>query len=1197
MNREPRDLNVQQLTLGHSHLIEANAGTGKTYAIANLFLRFIMEGIDVRSLLVVTFAKAAADELRGRIRQRLTEARQLLTSDSVRDQEDNFFKGLLDQYPQGKKRKTALLHLDLALQSMNEASIHTIHGFCQQALTEYALSSGQSFDTEQSDDSYLMLKVMQDWWRQQTYESSVSELVAFQTTFSSFEDFQKALEPLLTAAAPELYPRPLDNGKMKILEQGLQQSFEELCASWKDQEQEVCAFLLSYKGLSRTKINNYKTELLQPVLDEIKAILNQKTFQQVHLDILRMISRDHLVNNLLKKGKPEDFILPLFGEASQFIALAEPVCQQHNIKKYSQAHQFIQQRLAQLKAQQGLLSFDDMIEHLHQALHCANEGANKLAKKLATQYPLIMVDEFQDTDPLQYAIFHRIHKVGDNHTLIMIGDPKQAIYSFRGGDIFTYMQASRDTDECWSLSTNWRSTEGIVDAVNQLFGRSNAFGYEEIPYHPSRAAPADKRKAYPLCIDGEPKPAMIIQQLPLKSDGKVLNKNQAHAHVHNSVADHISQLLAANAKLGEERLLKPGDIAVLVRTGKEAEGLRQVLLKRGIRSVTIGDERIWKTSEAESLRLLLEACALPEDRSLARQALTAPILGLSVADIYSFQSDQSLWTSWVELLYSVHEKWQRGFMGAFQYLQHGLVQMISQLSTDHTESTQHSVWLSRVQNPERMLTNLMHLAELLQQASREHPGIEALLAWMQHQQNAARVDEHLLRLESDDNLVKMTTMHSSKGLQFPVVFAPYLWHCRAVSNNTIMKWHKPEGTGFRSHLMPWLEKGHEGYFRAEHERLAEDVRLAYVALTRAESYCHVFFGQAGQKDGNATQTALAWLLSDKKTDLDKEVFSSTPAEWNFSTLTLPGKLEILPAHVPDEPGMYTVIDPDSASELSANRIDRPIRTDWRIVSFSSLTRGIHQATRIPAGTIGETFALQYPAGAHVGSFMHALLERIQPNQPLREQFERLVPYMTLKYGLKPEQDIDQLEVWLNDILHTPLDDTGLTLASIPSNRRIPELTFDFSTQQVDQQALDSLLRETVGSDVPPIPVGQFRGMVTGSIDLVFEYNGRYYLSDYKSNLLGRQLDDYLSANLTKQILARRYDLQYLLYTLALHRHLRSRLPDYNYERDFGGVYYLFLRGMTPATGASRGVFFTRPSPQLVKTLDEKIFTIPEAQPS
>jgi exodeoxyribonuclease V beta subunit len=267
------------------------------------------------------------------------------------------------------------------------------------------------------------------------------------------------------------------------------------------------------------------------------------------------------------------------------------------------------------------------------------------------------------------------------------------------------------------------------------------------------------------------------------------------------------------------------------------------------------------------------------------------------------------------------------------------------------------------------------------------------------------------------------------------------------------------------------------------------------------------------------------------------------------------------------------------------------------VSFSSLTRGIHQSTRSTTGATGESYALQYSAGAHVGNFLHALLENIQPDRPLREQLEQQVPYLTLKHNQKPKPVLAKLEEWLNNILHTPLNNTGLTLAGIPADRRIPELEFDFSTKGVNQKSLDTILQQAAGIDLPPLPAGYFRGMVTGSIDLVFEHDGRYYIADYKSNLLGRQLDDYRLDNLTKQIFARRYDLQYLLYTLALHRHLRVRLADYDYERDFGGAYYLFLRGMTPDTGESHGVFFNKPSSQLIKALDEQIFSIPEAQAS
>lgn len=1206
---ERKDLDIGAIDIGYSHLIEANAGTGKTYAIANLFLRFTLKGYDVQSMLVVTFTNAATDELRGRLRKRLVDAHRMFKAGFVDENEDDFFKSLLSLYPEGHDRKIALLHLELALLSMNEAAIHSIHGFCQKALTEQAFSSGQSFESEQADDEMIKQQVIRDWWRRRTYLMPREELGWYlENVFKNIEHCTAVINPLLEPSPPEIMAEPgaMQHGVDELCQKG-NHILTMLIQLWESDHERIYSRLMdkdTYKLKAQAAV--YKEKGLSDFFSYMDSLKdNGATTFSILKTPFEPYGFETLTSKLKKDGDPKDFDIDFFRKIDELTLILASLKKTYQIIEVSQASKDIRSQLSEFKIDRGLLSFNDMIERLNQALQPEAPAAERLAAILAQRFPIIMVDEFQDTDSSQYGIFQRIHKVGEKHTLIQIGDPKQAIYGFRGGDIFTYLRAKRETQKHWSLSTNWRSTEFMIAAINQLFEHENTFTFKDIPYHPSTSPGAGKCKAQPLFTGGIEQPALVIQQIPLGANGKSMNKNTVYDHVHQAVAEQISILLGkGQTSIGSDpkEKLKPGDIAVLVREKKEANALQQKLLEYGIRAVSISSEKIWVTNEAKSLLLLLEACILPKDRNLARQAMAAPLLGLGTRDIHSIQTNQHLWSNWIELLLDVQHQWQqKGFMPAFMHLLKRLDQFTSQL--DSGEKGVSGTWLERNSNPDRALTNLMHLAELLQQASREHTGMEALLAWMSQQKIAGENEEHLLRLESDENLVKMTTLHVSKGLQFPVVFAPYLWHCKLSDFSPPrqpkppLTWHEPEGEYFQYRYLPQSEKNHPAYPVSEHERLAEDVRLAYVALTRAESYCHVFFGPAGNKDGNAGQTALAWLLSEKTTDLDKQAFSSGSTDWSFNAITMPGKLEILSPHEPSEPEAHPVANQPITTDLSADRIDRSIRTDWRIVSFSSLTRGIHQSTRSTTRVTGENYALQYAAGAHVGNFLHALLESIQPDLPLQKQLERLVPYLVLKHNQNPKPDIGKLEGWLNNILHTPLDATGLTLATIPGDRRIPELEFDFSTNGVNQKALDKVLQQAAGIELPPLPTGYFRGMVTGSIDLAFEHDGRYYIADYKSNLLGRQLDDYHPDNLSKQILARRYDLQYLLYTLALHRHLQARLPGYEYERDFGGAYYLFLRGMTPETGASRGVFFNKPSTELIKTLDEQIFAIPEAQAS
>lgn len=1155
---------------GHTHLIEANAGTGKTYAIANLFLRFVLEGLRVRELLVVTFTRAATDELRGRIRKRLTEARTLLETGKTEENTDAYFASLPQRHPEGEARKQAMRHLELAILEISEAPIHTIHGFCQQALTDWAFGSGQAFDLEQADDSELTTRALRDWWRRQTYTLDLPERDLLQCVLPNFDRLRKHLAHLLSAKQPELAPSPDPRATETIL-----QALEQLADAWRQEHQEIRALLLD----KDTPLNRHSHRIatLKKHLDLLDTCLLGDAIRLPSEDTLNRLSR----RNFKFKGKPdavtlERFDLPALHHTANLLDVLRSQRPRYLSSLLADAADFVRQQVTQAKQRLGKISFDDMIERLHHALH-EGESAGQLAKDLARQYPVILVDEFQDTDALQYAIFRRIHQAAEDHTLILIGDPKQAIYAFRGGDIFTYMQASREADRHWSLTTNWRSTPEMIDAINNLFSGNNPFAYKDIPYSDSHTPPDCKARS--LIVDGKMYPALRVEDLPPNNNGKSYNKKDGTTRVCESVAGHIAWLLQPGRASLDGRPLQPGDIAILAITNEQGAAVREALHERGVRAVSAGRNSIWETPEAESLRLLLEAALLPRERGLLRQALACDLLALRYEELDALFSDLERWGAWADLLTETGRRWQEhGFMSGFQHLLHGLGEVLAE-----------AAWLDRQSDPERSLTNLLHLAELLQTASREHPGGERLLAWMKAQQKSTQEDEERqLRLESDANLVKILTIHKSKGLQFPVVFLPWLWSGKEPTKATgSVQWHEPEDEGFRHLYAPTGDP--QGAILADHERLAEAVRLAYVALTRAESHCHLYLGSAGE---NAGRSALAWLISDQSHDFAQEPFDLGVE--NVSPERLRGRknIEIIdPQTWPDD--LRLPVNPIDKGTLERSELSRSIRQNWRIGSFSAMTAGIHQATRAPAASGAERFALRYPAGAQVGSFLHTLLERLDPAQPLRPQIEDMARWIFAAHGIPDDpvaRDLDGLANWMEAVLHTPLDGDKLTLANLSPSGVLRELEFDLGAGLIEASRIDELLAGD--GNRPPLDFRAFQGMLNGIIDLVFEYQGRYYIADYKSNLLGRHLEDYRPERLRAEIDARRYDLQYLLYLLALHRHLKSRLRDYDYDTHMGGAWYLFLRAMTPETGPRYGVFFERPPRNLIERLDHDVIGQP-----
>jgi exodeoxyribonuclease V beta subunit len=1168
-------------------LIEASAGTGKTYTIANLYLRHIVEGRDVAEVLVVTFTVASTDELRGRIRARLFETLALLEHETETD--DSFLAVLLARLREQDLAEQTIKRLRLAVRAMDEAAIYTIHGFCQRVLSEFAFNSGQQFQLEVlADDGDLWHRAIQDWWRRTGYPLNPVQARLFRDSLGDLDAFEALIKPLLGVQHKRLLPEVEHWDRLLARWEPLAGRLDALAVRWRQDRATLQQLLLESKGLKRAQNTPYHEKRLVPSLDALNDYFSAAE-RLPPPEVFEVLTSQCLRRFAKQKADPaldDEFFLRCDGVWETFCALKRDL----HAAALTEAVAFAREQVRQAKFTAQVLSYDDLLAEMYRALHGGN--GTELAEAVRRRFPVAMIDEFQDTDPVQYGIFRELYRDRPDCSLIMIGDPKQAIYSFRGGDIFTYMQARQDVGEAgiYTLGINWRSTPQVLNAVNALFEQRavNAFVYgETIPYLALRAA--DKLSHRSLVRDGERQAALQLWLLPesrnSKGELKPLPKEEARALSHDAVAQEIARLVAegraGTARLGA-RALFPRDVAVLVRTSFEAAGLRQVLAAHGVNAVSVGRDGVFTSPEAAALEVLLVAVLDPRERELARLALTSALLALDYAHIERIIQSEAQWIAWVDQLLLLQQVWQRkGFMSMFQ-------QMLRRLGIAGA--------LGRGEQSERRLTNLLHLGELLQQASKAHPGMDALLGWYREQRNRDASEEAELRLESDEALVQIVTIHASKGLEYPVVFAPYLWGCKPRALNGLLAFHH----GGEACLDAGSDAIEDHLRLAEQERLAEDVRLAYVALTRAQAALYLVWGRAGSKDGHAGQTALAWLLHPHQT---REQLAAERPDAFAGLADLEPDLQRLAerargdiAVVPLPPYVATTAgSPKEKPEVLAPRsFSGHIATDWRINSFSALTRDVHSGPAIPRAGAADDPALQFPAGSHVGSYLHLLLECLDFRGDVERQVLQHSAQVAARFNLDHERWGANAAAWMERVIATPLDAQGLRLAQLAPLARLNELEFDFSTQRVDVQSLNALLAQTAGQALPPLEVATFRGMVTGIIDLVFEHEGRFYIADYKSNFLGGQFGDYERPGLVQSVYERRYDLQYLLYTLALHRYLRQRLRGYDYARHFGGIYYLFLRGMRPVSGPACGVYFDRPELALVEALDRQIFHPDEA---
>jgi exodeoxyribonuclease V beta subunit len=838
--------------------------------------------------------------------------------------------------------------------------------------------------------------------------------------------------------------------------------------------------------------------------------------------------------------------------------------------------------LDRIKRRANLMAFDDLIRRLRDALRGA--GGARLAEQIAARYRVALVDEFQDTDSLQFEIFERIYRDRAATGLLMIGDPKQAIYGFRGADVHAYVRAKRETPATarHTMGINWRSRAPLVAGVNALFGRLDdpfLFAGDIGFTHVDAAGRAD---AKPLLIDGR---APVPLRFWVPDEEGTLGSTAYREASARAVASACAQLLHG-ARTGTVSLdgkpLRPRDVAVLVRSGREADEIRAALRGAGIGSAVNSRDSVFESAQAADLAAILEAVLDPRDERRARRALASPLWGATAQELDALLCDEAAWEARTSGLWDYRRAWATlGFMPMFRR------------------------WLRRegiaarqLAQPdgERGMTNLLHVAELLQRAAQEHATPEALRRWLADQM-AGRGDlgeAKELRLESDENLVQIVTQHKSKGLEYPVVFLPFVALATRGGRDPRPIFHDPAEDGRL--VLDYLD-GERAIAQAERERLAEDLRLLYVSLTRATHLCVLSWGAVKPKSGYV-YPALAHLLHAQSDQTPDEADAGYQAARDAGHAAIRTHLEGIASACPQciavEP-LPTGADrlepvPCDTASFQARTVERVVLDDWEVTSYSDLARlsGEAAPATVRAPGIGEPVAdtiAAFPRGRRAGTCFHSVLEEIDFATRDAVALAAAAQAPLRRAGLD-ETWAPVLAAAIADVLDTPLAD-GLRLRALRDEHRRSEVAFCYPIHRLSGAGLLRAVPALAADELetPRFTFSPRSGLMKGFVDLVFEHQGRYYLADWKTNWLGPTPDDYTAERIAAEMRRHHYDLQYYVYAVALHRHLASRVPGYDCERHLGGVYYFFVRGMTPATGMERGVFFDRPAAATIAALD------------
>ncbi len=1050
-------------------VLEASAGTGKTFTIAALATRYVAEGTDLARIMLVTFGNAASRELRDRVRERMVTAeRGLRDVATARTQTDDDVLRLLASSPDADLHRERLAR---ALAAFDAATIATTHSFCQQVLT----GLGTAADTDPT------------------------------------ATFTETIDDLRAEVVDDLYVRTF----------------------------------------SRTAGEPF----LAP--GELGA-------------------------------------LGAYATGSDRQSRLEPVAADGDGARRRGAAQAVREEVARRKREQGLVDYDDWLVQLRDALRDPVTGAVARAR-VQQRFSVVMVDEFQDTDPVQWEVLKLAFHL--DTTLVLIGDPKQSIYAFRGGDVSTYLAATDVAAGRATLGTNWRSDAAVVAALQQLLG-GLALGDEQIVVRPVSSHHVGR-----LTGAGA---ALRLRQVPR---GDVVNSNGLPAvgllreRVAADVAAEIVALLSGPARL-EGRVLVPADVAVLVRTNKQVQQVRAALAAVGVPAVAAGGGSVFLTPAARAWLVLLEAVEQPHRAGRVRAAALTVFLGCT---------EQQLDAGGDELTDATAQR-LRGWSTTLT--ERGLAAFLEVLSEE--EGLPARV-LARPAG-ERELTDLRHAGQVLHAAVRaESLGLTALVEWLRRR--IARADtetaeDRSRRLDSDDDAVQVMTVHVSKGREFPVVHVPFAWDRWSADKPPTLRLH--DGGGHR--VLHVGGPGSPGYddALAEHrtEEAGEDLRVLYVALTRAA--CQVVAHWApssntpgsslhrvllGERDGSALPDRVPVPADDVVTARFTELAAASAGTIGVERV---GAVRTAPWARPVAP----------PATLSARRFTRTLDQEWARTSYSALTRAAHeqplgsepeetgtddeQDTDVPTTpAAGLTSPLtDLPGGAAFGTLVHAVLEDLDP-AALGQRCAEAVA----RFGV-PGVDPDALATALEPVLHTPLVD-GTTLASVPERDRLAELDFELPLAGGDETRRSARLADVAAllgrHDLGPVdgyaarlaqlPEQTLRGYLTGSIDAVLRLpDGRCAVVDYKTNRLGPEpltTGHYTQAAMAAEMQHTHYVLQALLYSVALHRFLRWRRRGYDPARHLGPVLYLFVRGMAgPDTPDGAGVFTWSPPTALVTELSD-----------
>lgn len=1109
------EFNVLELSLKGKNMVEASAGTGKTYSIAILVLRLLLEEKkDISRILMVTFTNKAVGELADRVRKFVKTALRYLEDPGLEVEQE--IKFIIDRQIKTSDKEAIAKLLKNALYNMDEAPIQTIDSFAGECLTSYAFETGRPFGQELiTDYSKVVENSVQEFWRENITNKNDDEFKQLKK-YISFKNFQQLVYSIINGKN-YYYDKHILNDLTKQ-----EEKYREI---WEANLEEYCS-----------RIDNLDVHL-ENVGPATKRNLKEEFRELAKFKKCIQLKRNHKALETLTEYLFEEEIQLYKNWQSGWDAPVHQLFNTCATKVTTEVNEYF--------SKNNLITYKQVLDKLHEKI----KENDHLQEILSNRYDAVFIDEFQDTNKTQYEIYDSAF--GKNNLIFYIGDPKQSIYGFRGADIESYTKAAQGIDHYHTMNVSFRSTENMTKALNVFFKPTDDFD----TFHTAEPSESAEEKFsinyIPITSGKKDKNAVGVTDaagnaVPLK----IFTEEKKEDISYHSVT-LVKNLLGPEYRLNDKKI-EPSNIAILVRNGYEGEDLKHKLTAAGIKAITVNDEKIFSAKEARSVSYLLEAVESP-NRGTINRALLTELTHYSRRELVELDEDRLS-----EMFRKYRELW----------VESGVYAMLRKFMDEF--GVIHYLMKEKSEDGLRSLSNLTQLAEILQQEElHNQAGPTGLRKYLNFQITSPNTvgDEYEQRIESDEDAVRIYNIHKAKGLQFPIVIAPYL------DLDDSKEW------GFNTFRDPvdnvykFYAKGLAPVAAGDlyiQQNTQENRRLLYVTLTRAEYNCFVF-KQSG------TDSALTPFMEALHTNQKIE-----------------GIIEISEFNLPED----VEIDQDEQKTENWGEALKPGKNKlkdkyWRKMSFSGLSaKGpavLKENSAEELKGYDQFIFKEMPGGKNMGNLLHELFENIdfKNTQGHKEILENTVD----RYYPQKKELSGKLEELIPAVLKAKIkfgEDEEVNLDKLEETDKICELEFDFPSRPFKLSQL---------RDVPDL--NGFRifhkkwpfspeGMLTGFVDLIFKQNKKYYILDWKSNYLGDTLEHYKRKVLVAAMNQNNYHLQYLIYTVAVKKYLESRLGDgFDYERDFGGVIYMFLRGNRQ--GRKTGVFTTIPSVEQVKYLEDLFF--------